>query len=245
MEHPGLTVPAVALLLFTLGVPCLYYGTEQALALPPELWNVVPKDDALDRYHREAMFGPEHPRGSGRDGLPGAPTPIDPSMPGFGPFGTAGQHVFDPGHPTFRRIRTLLSVRRQQLALRRGRQYLREIRLDPGSAFQDPAAGGLVAWSRILSGSEVLCVANLDPGQSRSADVTVDADLTPESPTAMQVIADTSSVASGAAGGPGAGQAGVPVAARTFQGRRYVTISGLGPAEVLVVAKTPAAPAAP
>ena len=84
----------VALQLFTLGIPCIYYGTEQAFAGPEEeerKW--LPDWKASDRYLREAMFGPEQPR-------PGWSSSLDEqgdeSMPGFGPFGTAGYHCFDP-----------------------------------------------------------------------------------------------------------------------------------------------------
>lgn len=237
-QHPELTVPAVALVLFTLGIPCLYYGTEQALALPAELLAQLPhvNDGANggDRYIREAMFGPDHPRRSGRDGLPSAPDPLDPSLPGFGPFGTSGHHVFDTANPTFRRVADLLSVRAKQQALRRGRQYLREIRVDPTRGFGVPAAGGLCAWSRILGTTEVLCVANLDPGQARGADVTVDATLNAGSSAAFEVLVDTA--AFGGAGGQPAAVGSQVAVSTTNEGRRYVTVSSLGPAEVRVLA---------
>ena len=102
-------VAPVAIQLFTLGIPMIYYGTEQALA-PPEapVRQFLPDfpgqvDHPSDRYLREAMFGPAHPRRSGTAGLP--PGTPDPGLPGFGPFGTAGRHCFDlqpPGLPTHR-----------------------------------------------------------------------------------------------------------------------------------------------
>jgi hypothetical protein len=87
-------VAPVAIQLFTLGIPCVYYGTEQAFA-PPERsqQSFLPEFGSSDRYLREAMFGPRHPRRSGRAGLPTAEP--DPDQPGFGPFGTAGRHCFD------------------------------------------------------------------------------------------------------------------------------------------------------
>jgi hypothetical protein len=106
------------------------------------------------------MFGPDHPRRDGRAGLPGAPDPFDPDLPGFGPFGSSGKHCFRPGNPVYMQVQELLRVRREQLALRRGRQYQRD--LDTGSGYALPAAGSLMAWSRILAGTEVLCVVNLD-----------------------------------------------------------------------------------
>jgi hypothetical protein len=63
-------IAGVALQLFTLGIPCIYAGTKQALA-GPELserkWLLDSKGS--DRYLREAMFGPWHPRQSGVAGL--------------------------------------------------------------------------------------------------------------------------------------------------------------------------------
>jgi glycosidase len=58
-------VAGVALQLFTLGVPCIYYGSEQSFA-GPEVFErrFLPGwkgGDHADRYLREAMFGPAHP----------------------------------------------------------------------------------------------------------------------------------------------------------------------------------------
>jgi glycosidase len=225
-EYPGRTIPAVALLVFTLGIPCLYYGAEQDLALPPDL---RPPDRAPgnDRYIREAMFGPEHPRLAGREGHPGAGDSFDPSLPGFGPFGTAGHHVFDSTYPTFRKVSAMLAVRKRHLALRRGRQYLREIRNDGVGDFRFPDAGAMVAWSRILGTTEVLCIANLDPQRAHGADVTVDSTLNADG-SAITLLLDTSQRQ---------GETDVPAfqLATTTDGRRHVTIPSLGPAEVLIL----------
>jgi glycosidase len=101
-------VAAVALQLFSLGIPCVYYGTEQSFAGPEEsARRFLPGykgGDHADRYLREAMFGPLHPRRSGLEGLPSGAAGEDPELPGFGPFGTAGAHCFDANFPTYRRI---------------------------------------------------------------------------------------------------------------------------------------------
>jgi hypothetical protein len=58
--------------LFVLGIPCIYSGTEQALiGRPPEPSekDFLPDAGIADYYLREAMFGPEHPRKSGLEGL--------------------------------------------------------------------------------------------------------------------------------------------------------------------------------
>src|SRR5262249_59664784 len=80
-------VAGVAIQLFSLGIPCVYYGTEQAFAGPEaseQRW--LPDWGSSDRYLREAMFGPTHPRPSGRAGL--RADAADTELPGFGAFGT-------------------------------------------------------------------------------------------------------------------------------------------------------------
>ncbi|HET9441869.1 MAG TPA: alpha-amylase family glycosyl hydrolase, partial [Acidimicrobiales bacterium] len=78
-------VAGTALQLLTLGIPCIYYGTEQALAGPePSERHYLPDWKGSDRYLREAMFGPDHPRRPGRAGLAGGDGGLDPGLPGFG-----------------------------------------------------------------------------------------------------------------------------------------------------------------
>jgi glycosidase len=88
-------VAGVALQLFTLGIPCIYYGTEQSFAGPekPVRDQFLPELNAntsTDRFLRETMFGPLHPRGDGRAGLPPGDAGRDTGLPGFGPFRTTG-----------------------------------------------------------------------------------------------------------------------------------------------------------
>jgi dienelactone hydrolase/glycosidase len=142
---------AIALTVLTLGIPCLYYGTEQRLdgtGGPP----------AADRYIREAMFGGE-----------------------FGAFRSRGRHVFDEAGPLYTATAALLALRRAEPALGRGRQYLREISADGSVFGVPTGFGGavrsVVGWSRVLDRREVLCVINTDPAQERTAWVTVDAGL--------------------------------------------------------------------
>src|SRR5690606_15668708 len=122
----------VAVQLFTLGIPCIYYGTEQAFAGPePTERAFLPGwkgGDHADRYLREAMFGPRHPRAPGLRGVP-PNGDVDTRLPGFGAFGTAGAHCFDADHPTYRRIAALATLRKRYPVLRKGRQYLRPIAL--------------------------------------------------------------------------------------------------------------------
>ena len=157
---------ATAFQLFTLGIPCIYYGTEQAFAGPAqsqlrylyaEGWNA--SDNWADRYLREAMFGPSHPRAHHDQPLEAQVSDQDLSLPGFGPFGTSGSHCFDTASPSYVRIAALCAVRAEHQVLRSGRQYPRQIRL-PHIWFDFPAAGELVAWSRILSAHEAVVLVN-------------------------------------------------------------------------------------
>lgn len=247
-------VAGVALQLLTLGIPCLYYGTEQALAGPePGERRWLPDWGSADAYLREALFGPDHPRRAGLDGLaagPGGLDGLDPSLPGFGPFGTAGHHCFDEASPAFVRIAALIAVRRAHPVLRHGRQYHRQLAFD-GRSFVFRGAGELIAWSRILDDEEALCVVNGHGLEPRSADVVVDAALnapaasaapdapgaTPRAPTTMTVLLNTAEAAGDPTVTHPAGST-VPVR-RAPDGTTYVEIRDLPPAEVLVVTNHP------
>jgi glycosidase len=146
-----LVVPVVALNAATLGIPCIYYGTEQ----------LFDGEGGSDRFIREAMFGGD-----------------------FGPFRSRGLHCFDEDQPTYRKLAEIHELRKAQITLRRGRQFLRPISGD-GSDFGLPRRLGnermlsLVAWSRIFSDQELLCAINTDPDRPTTAFVTIDNDLHP------------------------------------------------------------------
>jgi hypothetical protein len=96
----------------------------------------------------------------------------------FGPFRSRDRHVFDETGDGYRALADLLALRRSEPALRRGRQYLRPVSGD-GIHFGLPTGfggkvRGIVGWSRILAGREVLCVINTDIVDAHSAWVTID-----------------------------------------------------------------------
>jgi len=233
-------VAGVALQLFTLGIPCIYYGTEQSLAGPEESERVFlpgwKGGDHADRYLREAMFGPRHPRFAGLEGVP-PDGGLDPELPGFGPFGTAGAHCFDPDFATYRRIASLAAVRKEFPVLRHGRQYVR-----PSSIFNGPPAvrgpGEILAWSRILSDEEALCVVNAHGTQGRGGDVLVDAALNPQGGE-MTVIANTAETAEQSAGGVEQPIGSRLPVRRLPDGTAFVEIRNLPPSEVLVLVNHP------
>jgi glycosidase len=168
-------VPAVALLLFTPGVPCLYYGTEQALTGPVNAagwldkygWN-QPADVAGphggDRYLREAMFGPEHPRPAGRYGRDNL-TATDKNLPGFGPSGTYGQHAFDPGSPWYRAVAAMAKLRKEHRhVLARGSvTRITRGRVD-GGRYGAPLPSHVIAWfSQDPAGQSAVVVVDVAP----------------------------------------------------------------------------------
>lgn len=229
-------VAAVALQLYSLGIPCIYYGTEQALGGPePSERSWLPGWKGNDRYLRETLFGPAHPRAAGRTGLVAGG--IDADLPGFGPFGTAGAHCFDTEFEPFRCIAALNALRGRFPALRKGRQYQRPIS-NFGQPFADPAAGEIVPWSRILSDDEVLVVVNAHGNATRGGNVVVDAALNPPN-TSFTVLEN--SAATGQRSPAGVAQpAGTTLPVRrAADGAAFVEIRELPPSGVLVLANHP------
>ena len=140
-----LILSAIGLNLCTLGIPCIYYGSEQAFD----------GSGGNDRFIREAMFG-------------GA----------FGAFRSRGSHCFDEQSPIYAELAKIMKIRETEIALRRGRQYLRPIS-GGGMSFGLPALMGdrmrsIVPWSRIMSEEEVLVAVNTDPDSATTAWVTID-----------------------------------------------------------------------
>jgi hypothetical protein len=144
------------------------------------------------------MFGPAHPRplgAPGRPAVPGDPTE-DPAATGFGPFGTAGRHLFDPQSPVYRRLRELLAVRKAHTPLRSGRQYARPATLPGEHPAGGARAGGIMAWSRVLAWQEVVVVVNTNPPSAGgpgpgSVQVLVDVGLNPPGTAKLRVAAST------------------------------------------------------
>jgi hypothetical protein len=228
--------------LFSLGIPCIYYGTEQAFAGPEKsardqfLPDYNAGDPPPDKYLREAMFGPTHPHRAGRAGMQTGAAGIDQDLPGFGPFGSAGHHCFDPAFPVFRRIAALAALRRRFPVLRYGRQYQRAIS-NFGAPFSAPAAGELIAWSRILDDEEALCVVNGHGSQARGGDVVVDAALNGATGVSFEVVANSAQAASPAFAGTH--PVGQRLAVAMQDGTAFIAIRDLPPSEVLVLVNRP------
>jgi len=164
------------------------------------------------------------------------PTGLEPDEPGFGPFGTAGRHCFDPQFPTYLRIAELNVVRKRYRSLRFGRQYLRPTAfLNRGFGVHGP--GEIVAWSRILDDEEAVCVLNTHGTDQRGADVLVDADLNPPG-TSLTVVLNTVQTAQGVAPGFHPVGSTLPVK-RKADGTAFVEIRNTPCSEVLVLLNHP------
>jgi glycosidase len=234
-------VAGVALQLFSLGIPCIYYGTEQSFAGPEKALReqFLPDftlDTGTDKFLREAMFGPEHPLRDGRAGIGANGGAADPNLPGFGPFGTAGRHCFDPNSAAYQRIAALLAARRAFPVLRVGRQYQRPIS-NFQAPFASPGPGELIAWSRLLDDEEALCVVNGHGLERRGGDVMIDAGLNQRPGAILQVVANTEQAAN--AGFAGTHRIGTQLPVKFRDGAAFVEIRDLGPSEALVLVNHP------
>lgn len=135
----------------TMGIPCIYYGTEQA-------FDGAGSGDGCDRYIRESMFGGK-----------------------FGAFRTRSRHFFNEQHPAYVELTKILALREKEPALRRGRQFLRETSGDGTNFGLPTVLGGqlrsVVPWSRVFVDDELVCAINTDPDNARSSWVTIDNSL--------------------------------------------------------------------
>ncbi|AFY29062.1 alpha-amylase family glycosyl hydrolase [Cyanobium gracile] len=228
-------VAGVAIQLFTLSIPCIYAGTEEALSGPePSQRQWLPGWNGTNNcYLREAMFGPEHPL---RSGIAGLSRFEDTTIPGFVPFGTSGHQCFDPNHPTFKRIASLTTLRGQYPVLRVGRQYVRPISIF-GRPFEFLGNGELMAWSRILDDEEAICIVNVNGNQKRGADVLVDAGLS-GTVGALTVVLNTAEVVIAPEAVRHPVGSILPIQ-RTSDGKVYLEVRDVGPSEVLVLVNYP------
>ena len=144
-----LAIIAATYLLTSVGIPCWYYGTEQGFHGGGD------GKEGTDQFIREAMFGGT-----------------------WGGHDSSGAHFFNPRHPIYCAIAQLARVRREQPALRYGRQYIREISED-GEHFGYPDGSDYtLAYSRILDNEEIVIALNASK-QARGDAITVDRTLSP------------------------------------------------------------------
>jgi glycosidase len=142
---------ALAVNVMTLGIPCIYYGTEQS-------FDGHGTGEGADRYIRESMFGGE-----------------------FGSFASRGRHFFDENSQVYIELQKILNIRATDRIYTRGRQYLRPISGDGINFGLPVMLGGqilsVIAWSRLLDDQEAVLAINTDMDNPQSAWVTIDASL--------------------------------------------------------------------
>jgi glycosidase len=142
---------ALALNVMSLGIPCIYYATEQS-------FDGHGSGDGADRFIREAMFGGE-----------------------FGAFASRGRHFFNEDSDVYKELQKILQIRSGDRIYSRGRQYLRPISGDGNNFGDPVMLGGqilsIVPWSRILDDQEALLAINTDTDTARTAWVTIDTSL--------------------------------------------------------------------
>ncbi len=232
---PHQVAAGVGLQLFTLGIPCIYYGTEQSLGGPElheRVW--IENFGNNDRYLRETLFGAEHPRKGGLAGLD-TQNPLDESLPGFGPFGAQGHHCFDTQSPAYVRISAMTKTRAEFPALRLGRQYVRPISF-LNNAFNVYSNGEIIAWSRILDDEECLVVLNPHGVAVRGADILVDAALNPVGSSMLLVMSTEEAANAQVATNRVGDQSAVHV---HHSGIHFISVRDLGPSELLVFSNKP------
>ncbi|MCX6179801.1 MAG: alpha-amylase family glycosyl hydrolase [Chlorobiales bacterium] len=168
---------ALGLNLTSAGVPCIYYGTEQAFNGADHRTD---DDSYSDVFLRECMFGGN-----------------------FGSFLSSGKHFFNEESEIYRFLQEVTHIRRENIALRRGRQYLRQVSesgLEDEFFYPQPVNGELhwvIAWSRIFAGSECLCAINTDTERELTLWVLVDSGIHAEASSTMNCIFSTNAVQRG------------------------------------------------
>ncbi|HTU17536.1 MAG TPA: alpha-amylase family glycosyl hydrolase [Gemmataceae bacterium] len=137
----------MAVKLTTMGIPCIYYGSEQG-------FDSGGRSNGSDIVLRENMFG-------GR----------------FGGLCTQARHFFNEDSDLYRALAALIDLRKKLLPLRRGRQALHHISGDGVAFGLPHRLGdrmrSLVAWSRLFVDQEVLVAINTDEANPITAYSTV------------------------------------------------------------------------
>jgi glycosidase len=84
---------------------------------------------------------------------------------------------FDRANPFYEALKNIASVRRQQPALRYGRQYFRPVSGDFHVYGVSPFPGGILAFSRILNDAEIITVANTSGTTKLTVEVIIEGQL--------------------------------------------------------------------
>jgi hypothetical protein len=96
-------------------------------------------------------------------------------------------NAFDNEHFLYQQLQSLSRLRQEQPALRFGRLYFRQVSGNGRDFDYSSGAGGLVAFSRVVSDIELLVIANTNTHQRFDGSVLVDPDLN-RHPRQMHVV---------------------------------------------------------
>lgn len=134
---------------FTSGIPCIYYGTEQGFD----------GQGPSDKYIRENMFGKK-----------------------FGAFRTQNRHFFDDKNIIYKELSKILTLRRKYIALKHGRQFLREISKGKEGfhlpkKISEERISTAVCWSKIFNDEEFILGINTDINESQNIYVKIDPNI--------------------------------------------------------------------
>ena len=147
----------IGYLLTSLGIPCIYYGTEQGFNGGDYRDEYAKLTDGFsDAFVRECMFGGK-----------------------WGAFKSIGIDCFNRNCEIYKFIRKVADIGKEEPALRYGRQYFREVSKDSVNFAYPSRHPCSLAYSRILDGEEILVVLNTDLKNKRSDYIMVDWNLSP------------------------------------------------------------------
>src|SRR5262249_54338517 len=110
--------------------------------------------------------------------------------------------AFDRSHPIYQALQAIARVRREQPALRYGRQYFRPISGDGRTFGLSPFPGGVMAVSRILNDQEGITIANTSLQQPFQGEVIVERELNPVGNRYQVLYSNKTGSGGGATPGP-------------------------------------------
>ena len=104
----------------------------------------------------------------------------------FGAFRSKNRHFFIKDSYIYKELSKIIAIRTERIALRRGRQFLREISGDgvgfglPRFIGESKSIRSIIAWSRIMDIEEIVLAMNNDIRSDRFAWITIDNGLNRE-----------------------------------------------------------------
>jgi hypothetical protein len=149
-ESTSILYTALVHLYFAVGIPLVYYGTEQEMSQHNSSLEPEGEHNPADPANRENMFRKK-------------------SLNQFSSSASKKIKLFDNKNPAFLFIQKLNKLRKAEIALRRGTHVCR---------YSDASGPGIYAWSRIWSTYEVVIVLNTS-AEERHVELVLDSALSP------------------------------------------------------------------